>query len=473
MRQLSGQDALFLHLEKGKTPMHIGGLYFFDSETETFNLESFKQFFRERLHLTHIFRQRLLEVPMDMGHPFWVDDPDFDLDNHIKHIDLGGKASMADLAALAGEVHSKKMDRNKPLWENTFITGFDIPGYSKNAFAMIANVHHAAIDGGSGVEIMASLLSMSEEPFKPKQPKEPWSPKPLPSAMGLIAKSYGGSLDSPKKFFNFVKNTAAKAFDVKEEIAKNLIEAPTTPFSAPTSLLNEPINGKKVIGAVDISLKEVKKLKNTVPGATVNDVLLAVCSGGIRKYLVKRGRLPMKDLVAMCPISVRQQGEKGEMGNKVSAMLVKLGTSESDPIERMKIVNQNTRNSKTYSKAMPADQIMEFVPSEVASMAGRVYLKMGLSKIHRPFFNLVITNVPGPPIPLYMNRFKMKGLYGLGATLDWMGVMMVIFSYAGNISLTITADEGVVPDMPVFTESLRESLSELQDAVATMAQGGH
>lgn len=469
MRQLSGQDALFLHLEKDKTPMHIGGLYIFDSEKEQFELESFKQFFRERLHLTHIFRQRLLEVPMDMGHPFWVDDPDFDLDNHIKHIDLGGEATMKELSDVAAKVHSKQMDRSKPLWENTFVTGFKIDGYSHNAFAMIANVHHSAIDGGSGVEIMASLLSMSEEPFKPKQPKEAWAPKPLPSAMGMIAQSYGGSLDSPKKFFQFVKNTASKAFDVKDEITKNLIAAPTTPFSAPTTLLNAPINGKKAIGAVDISLKEVKALKNTIEGATINDVLLAVCAGGIRKYLIKRGRLPMKDLVAMCPMSVRQADEKGSMGNKISAMLVKLGTTESDPLERLKIVNQNTRSSKAYSKAVPADKIMEFIPSEVASMAGRVYLKMGLSKIHRPFFNLVITNVPGPPIPLYMNRFKMQGLYGLGATLDWMGVMIVIFSYAGNISLTITADEGVVPDMPVFTESLRESLKELQEAVAEQA----
>ncbi|MGB1217281.1 MAG: WS/DGAT domain-containing protein [Saprospiraceae bacterium] len=209
----------------------------------------------------------------------------------------------------------------------------------------------------------------------------------------------------------------------------------------------------------------IKKIKNAVPGATVNDVLLAICAGGLRKYMVKHGRLPLKNLVGLAPISVRKEDEKGDMGNRISAMLIDLATNEVDPIRRLEAMVLNTKASKVSSKALPADQIMEFVPSEVAALAGRAYMQLGLSQLHNPFFNLIVTNVPGPPIPLYMNGYKLQRIYGLGAAMDGLGLMMIIFSYAGVISLSATADANVMENMDLYMSLLRDSYEDLYDAV--------
>lgn len=468
MQQLSGQDSLFLYLETEKTPMHVGGVYIFDSETKTFDFEETKRFFEERLHLSRIFRQRLVEVPMDAGHPFWVEDPNFKLDDHISHQELKGEGKLRDLGSLCAKLFSQPLQRDRPLWEIVFITGLKEPHLSPNAFAMFAKIHHAAIDGGSGVEIMATILSMTEQPFVPAPPETPWKPERIPTAAELVAKSYGSALGTPKKLFQFVKNTAARAIDVKKELSENLIAPPPLPMAAPKTVFNTIVSGRKQVAAIDISLSIIKKIKNAVPGATVNDVLLSVCAGGLRKYLVRTGRLPMKNLVAMAPISVRQEEETGAMGNKISAMLVDLATNTADPLQRLREINANTRSSKTFSKAIPADQIMEFVPSQLAATAGRVYLKMGLSKLHNPFFNLVITNVPGPPIPLYLNGFKMKNIYGFGPVVHGLGLMVIIFSYAGNVSITVTSDEEITADVHELTEFMRESMNELYESTSSV-----
>ncbi len=470
MRQLSGQDAMFVFLESSKTPMHIGGLYILDSPGRPFDFNSFKEFFQERLHLSNIFRQRLVEMPLDLGAPFWADDPDFDINHHLFHVALpkpGGRRELADLAAMH---YNPPLDRSRPLWKVTFITGLNLEELSDDAFALLIQVHHAAIDGKSGVAIMASILSMTEEPFLPPPPEKPWKPKKLPNMAELLTSSYGKRFKKPKKFLNLIKDTASKQKEMGKELAKGLMKPPPRPLMAPKTFMNVPSSGHKKFGAIDIPLKDIKKIKNAVEGATVNDVLLSVCAGGLRKYMIKHGRLPIKNLVGLAPVSVRKEDEAQDQGNRISAMLFDMATNEVDPLERLKALRKHTRASKEYSKALPADQIMEFVPSEVAALAGRLYLRMGLSQLHNPFFNLIITNVPGPPIPLYMNRYKLQRLYGLGAAMDGLGVMIIIFSYAGMISLSITADTNAIEDMEVFTGFLREAYNELHEAVEELAE---
>ncbi len=465
MRQLSGQDSMFVFLESAKTPMHIGGLYILDSPNKKFDFESFKTFFEERLHLSHIFRQRLVEVPLDLGAPFWVDDPDFDIEHHVFHVALPAPGGRKELAQLAATLYNPPLNRSRPLWKATFITGLQMEEFSENAFAFLVQVHHAAIDGKSGVEIMATILSMTEENFNPPPPKKPWKPKKLPNIAELITESYGKAMSKPKKFFDLIKDTGSKQKELRKEIGKNLMKLGPRPLEAPKTFMNVPMSGKKIFGAIDIPLSDIKLIKNAVEGATVNDALLAICAGGLRKYMIEHGRLPLKNLIGLAPVSVRKDDEKGDMGNRISAMLFDLATNEVNPLKRLQMVRKNTRASKTYSQALPADQIMEFVPTEIAAMAGRLYLRMGLSKLHNPFFNLIITNVPGPPIPLYMNGYKMQRLYGLGAAMDGLGLMIIIFSYAGHISLSVTADKAALEDMEVFTEFLRMSYEELKEAV--------
>ncbi len=465
MRQLSGQDSMFVFLESNKTPMHIGGLYIFDSPGKRFELKDFKDFIEERLHLSHIFRQRMMEMPLDMGTPFWVDDPDFDIDHHIFHVALPQPGDRKELVKLAANLYSPPLDRSRPLWKATVITGLNLEELSEDAFAVLIQVHHAAIDGKSGVEIMASLFSMTEEPFTPPPPEKPWKPSKLPNMAELFAESYGKRIKKPKKFLELIKDTNAKQKELKKELGKDLMQLPPRPMAAPKTFMNVPMSGKKTFGAIDIPLKEIKSIKNAVEGATVNDVLLSVCAGGLRKYMIKHGRLPIKNLIGLAPVSVRKADEQGDMGNRISAMLFDMATNEVDPLKRLESLRKHTRTSKTYSQALPADQIMEFVPSEVAAMAGRLYLRMGLSKLHNPFFNLIITNVPGPPIPLYLNKFKLQRMYGLGAAMDGLGLMIIIFSYAGTISLSVTGDTNALTDMEFFTSCLREAYNELNEAV--------
>lgn len=466
MRQLSGQDAMFVFLESAKTPMHIGGLYILDTPGKPFDLDNFKEFISERLHLSHIFRQRLVEMPLDMGNPFWADDPDFNIDHHIFHVALPAPGGKREFANLAATHYNPPMDRTRPLWKVTAITGLKYDGLSEDAFGLLIQVHHAAIDGKSGVEIMASLCSMTEEPFTPPAPKKPWKPKKLPKLTDMMTQNYGKRIKKPGKLLDFIKDTSTKQKELRKELGKGLMKMPPKPLAAPKTFMNVAMSGKKTFGAIDIPLKEIKVIKNSVEGgATVNDVLLSVCAGGLRKYMIKHGRLPLKNLIGLAPVSVRKEDEKGDMGNRISAMLFDMATNEIDPIKRLKSLRANTRTSKTYSQALPADQIMEFVPSEVAAMAGRLYLRMGLSKLHNPFFNLIITNVPGPPIPLYMNRYKIQRLYGLGAAMDGLGVMIIIFSYAGMVSLSVTADTNAIEDIEFFSDCLRNSYDELKEAV--------
>ncbi len=475
MQQLSSQDALYVYLETPKMPLHIGGLYIFGIEdgSKEFDFQDFKNYLKERLHLSRIFRQRLVEVPMHLGKPFWVDDPDFDLDHHLFHVALPKPGNLRTLANLAAQIYNPPMDKSRPLWKLTFVTGLDsIEGLpTKDAFGMIAQVHHSMIDGKSGVEIMNAILHLGPTPPKVRPPKEEWKPERIPTGVELMTRSYGNALSTPLKFFNFVKDAAPKAFDVAKELSSEILKLPTFKTTAqktgnvPKTRFNVPVTGRKIFGATDIPLSQIKAVKNKVEGATVNDVLLAACGGALRRYLLEKEELPEDSLVAVSPISIRAKDEQGKMGNRISAMWVALATDTKNPLKRLKRICKKTKASKAVGKAIEADKIMEFVPSEVAALASRLYTKMGVSEKHKPFFNLIITNVPGPPIPLYMNGFRLLNHYGFGAVFDGIGMMIVIFSYAGNVSICVTSCEEIIPDIKTLTNYIRTEMNALSEAL--------
>ncbi len=447
--------------------MHIGAIYIFapDDPKQAFNFADFKDFMRERLHLSKVFRRRLVEVPMNLGRPFWVEDPDFNLDNHMLHIALPKPATRRGLANLAAQFYNPQLDRTRPLWRMVFITGLegmeDVP---PNAVAALVQVHHANIDGVSGAEIMASVFDFAAEPRKVPPPKEAWEPELIPSYKELIARSYAETVSAPAKVFNFIRDTGSNLIEVAKMSADKAMAPPSVPMSAPKTILNVPVTANKIFGAVDLSLERVKKVKNAV-GAKVNDVVLSICASALRRYLIEKEALPKKSLVAMAPISIRGKKEAGTEGNRISGMLVGLATDEEDPLDRLMKVTENARRSKIYSKATPVDQIVELIPSEVGALASRFYTQLGLSNLHRPFFNLVITNVPGPPFPLYMNGFRLYNHYGLGVTFEGIGLMIVVFSYAGTLSICATSCESIMPDIHDFAQYIRSGLEELEERI--------
>ncbi len=467
MQQLSALDSWFLHLENARMPMHIGAVYIFapTDESKEFDFPQMKEFMRERLHLSPVFRRRLVEVPMNMGRPFWINDPEFNLDAHMLHVALPKPASMSALAKLATQFYNPQMDRSRALWRMVFITGLEgIPNLPKNAFAALVQIHHANIDGVSGAEIMAAVFDMTAKARKIAPPDEAWVPDEIPSMRDLIAQSYVGTKDTPSKLYSFIKNTTSSIFDVAKETMNNVLPTPPMVMSAPKTILNVPVTASKIFSAIDVPLSQVKKIKSAA-GVKVNDVVLSICSFALRKYLLEKEALPNKSLVAMAPVSLRSKSEEGDMGNRISGMLVSLATNEEDPVERLMKVHESSKGSKVYSKAAPVDKIVELIPSEVGALATRFYTQMGLSNLHRPFFNVIITNVPGPPIPLYMNGYQVMNHYGLGVTFEGIGLMIVVFSYAGTLSICATSCECIMPDIHKFTAYMREGLLELEEGL--------
>lgn len=467
MQQLSGLDATFLYMENPRTPMHIGGVYIYalPESGEGFVFDSFLQFFESRLHLSRVFRQRIVEAPLHMGHPYWIEDADFDLENHLSVVGVPEPGTLESLMELAANFYSRPLDRTKPLWEIVFVTGLEkIKGLPKGAFAMVSKVHHAAIDGGSGVEIMGALHDLQVEPRIVKPPEEAWEGERVPTGLELVARSYGKAVGTPLRLLKFVSNTVGGAIDVAAEIVKNRISSPPFPFSAPPTFFNTTVTSHKTFSGESLSLDRIKALRKALPGATVNDIVLAICSGSLRNYLLEREELPEKPLVAMAPISVRKESQKKAAGNQVSAMLVSLATTEADPLKRLEMIRESAGGSKVYSKALGANQIMDFVPSEVAALAARLYTRMHVAEKLDPVYNMVITNVPGPPMPLFLNRAQLISHYGLGITLDGQGLFIAVFSYAGRVFISTTSCREIMPDLRKLTMGFKAALLELEVA---------
>ena len=465
MKQLSLIDSMFLYAEDARMPMHIGSLYIMASDEEKeFNLDEFKQFFEERLHLTPVFRRRLIETPLNIGRPYWINDPDFNLDNHISHIALPKGGTRADLLKLVSQIYSQPLDRTKPLWSNTVITGLDnIPSIPKNGFAIVSKVHHANIDGMSGAEIQKATFDLSSTPRKIEPPTEPFKAEALEKIPALIARDYAKQMmKTPEKMIGFFKSSSeAVGSLVKSGLSpKDMGKAVFKPM-APQSLFNKSVTPNKSFGIIDFPIAKVKKVKD-LAGVKVNDVMLAICGGGMRKYLLEKKELPQRSLVAGVPVSLRTKEQQSDMGNQVTMMQVALGTTEADSLQRLKKISEDTKSSKVIARAAPVSKIAELIPSSVAAAAAKVYTRNGALTKYALFQNVVITNVPGPRMPLYIAGFRIVYHYGLGITVENMGLMITIFSMENNVSITLTACQKLVPDVQKLADYIKEELSNLE-----------
>ncbi|HET8705907.1 MAG TPA: wax ester/triacylglycerol synthase family O-acyltransferase [Pseudomonadales bacterium] len=468
MQQLSGLDSSFIYLETPRTPMNIGGIYIFDGHTPSglMTYERFKEHIRSRLHVARAFRQRLVDVPMNLDFPYWIDDPDFELDLHLPHVGLPQPGDHQALMKLAADIFSRPLDRARPLWEITFVDGLEkVEGVPKNAFATICKIHHAAVDGVAGEEILSALLDVFPKP-RVVEPTDNWNPPDqVPSEIDMIGKTYASALRSPFQFAKLVRKTGRM---LGTSIATRLtarFRNPPMILSAPKSCFDATLSAQRVVDGTQLSLERIKRIKNAVPGATVNDVVLAICSGALRKYLLDKEALPENSLVSLAPISIRSLDEKGDAGNRISGMLVSLATDEPDPLARVLRIHESTRGAKEYNKAVEAEKLMDYLPSATFSLAVRLYTRWHLSDKHNPFFNLVTTNVPGPQIPLYLDGSKLLTQIGIAPIFDGMGLSIVIMSYAGNIGIGAISCKTLMPDLPVLISHIETATAELEQAL--------
>ncbi len=464
LHEMTGLDAAFLYLETPNAPMHVGGLSILEG---TLTFEALRAHLQARLHLVHVLTRRLVHMPMGLDKPLWIDDPDFNLDWHLHHTALPRPGDWRQLRRLCSRIFSQPLDRSRPLWEMVFVEGLDeIPQIPPGSVAVINKIHHACIDGMSGTDIVGMLFDLTVEPREiPPAPERRVAP--LPSDLELLGHAAMSIAARPKKLPRLLADAAA-AVGGAAALAKASPETPPTlPFGAPPTPLNRPITSERCWNVALLELDRVKRLKRAV-GCTVNDVVLAICAGALRRYLDDKGALPTEPLVTMVPVSTRTAAEKNTMGNQVSAMFLQLATDVADPVERLRQIHRNAAVGKTYQGAVRAKRLIEateFVPFGLAAQAARAYSRSQLADHHKPIFNCVITNVPGPQVPLYLAGSQLLAQMGSAPILDGMGLMLAVTSYNGVLAITATSSPSVMPDLDAFTRMLWESANELEAAI--------
>jgi diacylglycerol O-acyltransferase / wax synthase len=471
MEQLSGQDASFVYLETPTTPMHIGSVGIYDPSTAPGGFVRFKDILahiESRLDKARSFRQKLVRVPFDLDHPYWIDDPDFDLEYHVRHIALPKPGDWRQLCIQVARLHARGMDMNKPLWEFNIVEGLDnIPGLPPGCFALVAKVHHAAIDGMSGVELSAAVHDIEPKPVE-RGVKSSWKGENEPAVTEMLMRTWMNSITQPVRFAKTLAQTVPGAARLIRDVAGGDVSLKGAKM-APQTLLNGKVSSHRVWDGAIFQLADIRAIKDRVEGATVNDVILTIIGGGLRQYLLGRKNLPNESLTAMAPISVRAEGEKEALGNLVSAMLVQLGTDIDDPMERLRYVRDTTVNSKAMTNAVGARTLTDysqFLPSALAGLAARLYSRLGAANMHSPVFNVVATNVPGPRVPLYFAGAKMVRMMGTGPIFDGMGMINAIYSYGPEIAIAFTSDRDMVPDPANYAQALRDSFEALLHAKA-------
>jgi len=462
MESISGLDATFLYAETPTSPMHIGSVAIIEGSLD---FKTFKENLESKIHQIPKFRQRLVSIPFSIDYPYWVDDPNFNINLHLQRIALPKPYGWQELRTMASSIFSEHLDRSRPLWSMAFVEGIEgIDQVPKGSTALISKVHHVAIDGMAGSSIMSVLFDMSDKPSPLKAPR-PYKAKPLPNEIQMLRKSATTFAKKPLKFPKIIREAVSSTMKAGFITRSQLVDLPTAPFTAPKTSLNGIISAERKWNTAIISLERVKALKN-IMGTTVNDVILAVCSGALRKYFLDKNKLPEKSLVAMVPISTRAAAtDEKTSGNKVSMMLVQLATEVKDSIERLETIHSNTTKGKTYQGAIGAKaltSLAESVPFGVASQAARVYSRFNLSNLHKPVFNVTITNVPGPPIPLYCRGHKLHSIMGTAPIIDGMGMIITIYSYDGRITISPTSDAKSMPDLNTFTNYILDSANELE-----------
>ncbi|MDJ0848529.1 MAG: wax ester/triacylglycerol synthase family O-acyltransferase [Myxococcota bacterium] len=466
MQQLSGMDASFLYFEQPNAPMHIGSFAIYDQSTAPGGKVTFKGILgnvERRLHLARCFRQKVVGVPLDFDHPYWIEDADFDLEFHIRHIALPKPGDWRQLCIQVARLHSRPLDLSKPLWEMYVIEGLDnVDGVPAGSFAVLTKIHHAAIDGVSGAEMTAAIHDLEPDAV-PELPKRPWVAERDPSFLELAIRTWANNIRQPFRFVRVMRRTLpsiARVMRGNEDELEPAEEVPRTRF-------NGVVSPHRVVEGRNFSLQDIRDIRKRVPGATVNDVVLTICAGALRRYLEHHRELPRESLVAMAPINVRSEEEAGTAGNRVSAMSVTLYTNVADPIERLEQVRQGTKRSKATAEAIGArtmTDISQVMPGSLSGLAARLYSRLGLANRVRPFLNTVITNVPGPQIPLYFTGAQMVALHGMGPVMDGMGLIHPVFSCSGRISIAATACRKQMPDPGFYADCLQASFDELYTA---------
>lgn len=464
MQQLSGMDAAFLALETPAVTGHVGGLAILDpaQAPEPLTLERLSMLISERLHLVPLLRRRLIEVPFGLDQPYWTDDPDFDLEFHIRELALPSPGNDQQLCEQISRLHSRALDRARPLWEMYLISGL-----AGGRLAVYTKIHHAAIDGAAGAELMTTLLDLTREGREFTDVPE-YRPDPLPSRAGLLARAAVTAGSHPRRAVRVTTNLirfAPTLAQMAKPFVQGLInrgEVDGGSFTAgvgqaPPTILNQPITAHRRFAVRTISLDEVKEIKNAV-GVTVNDVFVGLCSAALRRWLQDHDDLPEAPLVAMLPVALKAAREGDTPGNRVSAMFAPIPTNVEDPIGRLKVANDATTVAKAQQAALPdglIDDVTGFIAPALAARAARLASSLSITSRTHPL-NVVLSNVPGANIPVYLAGCDVIYYYPVSVIVEGVGLNITVQSYNGGLHFGLIACRELVPDLERMADYIVE-----------------
>ena len=466
MKALSGVDGAFLHLETPETPMHVGSLHLFDLPSGyagDFH-DDIKRQMRKRLHLAPVFTRRLAPMPLQLANPVWVEEDRVDLDYHVQRLTLPCPGTQAQLEDCAGELHSQLLDRSRPLWRLAVIDGLE-----SGQVAYYIKVHHAVLDGQAGVLLAQALFDITPQPRRIARGKAQPAEHPGLAALAAAAlKHDAGQYIKLVRHLPDVVKTLAGLFgaapgQAKGQLGQNFSFGPKTP-------LNVPITGERGFAALSIPLDTLKQLA-AAHDAKLNDIVLALCGGALRRYLAQHGGIPKKPLIASMPISLREAGNT-EYTTQATLSLVNLNTQIADPVKRLRAIRDAVGAVKALAKrakgVIPTDFPSIGVPWLLHGLAS-LYGRSGIAGAIPPIANVVISNVPGPQVPLYAAGARMATYWPLSIAEHGIGLNITVMSYAGAMGFGFTTARSAVPDARKLSAALLAALEELVAASAPAA----
>ncbi len=478
MQQLTGLDAAFLAMETSSVFGHVGSVCVLDTSTapEPLTLERLTALIADRLHLIPPFRRRLVEVPFGLDQPYWIEDPGFDIEYHVRELALPSPGDDKQLAEQAARLHARPLDRDRPLWELYLIHGL-----SGGRLAIYTKVHHAAIDGVSGNDILSAVLDLTPE-GRPVEAPPPWRCDVKPGSLQMLARSAvslsGHPVRAARIGYDLWRSVPALAagpglpsLAAVDRLLRRSSNSAVLPGSgglrAPATPFNKAISPHRRWAFCTVPLAEVKAVKNR-HGGTVNDVVMALSTGALRRWLIDHDALPDAPLVAAVPVSIRTEAQKGTAGNQVSTMIAPLPTQLGDPLARLQACQTAMRAAKEQHGALPATllaDIGQFAMPALAGQAARLAARVRLLERINPF-NLFISNVPGPDLRLFYGGCRLLAYYPLSAIADGQGLNITVMSLDGGMHFGLIADRELVPDLDAMAGYLAEELALLQGAAA-------
>lgn len=473
MQQLSAQDAQFLYMETNKSLSQVTSVGIFDPSTAPNGEVRFKQIIehvQSRLHTSPIYKRRIYHVPLELDYPYWIEDEHFDIEYHIRHGRLPHPADWRQLCIHLARFHSRPLDMQRAPWEMYVIEGLDnVASVPKGSYAIATKIHHAAADGMAIAHFFGGLYDMDVQgtPVMPVEQKITSKRYEKPSSAQMAIRSMINTARSPVKIVDtLLRNAPAIVQEARKKISA---EQESAKRSVPVTRFNLETSPHRVFDATNFPLSDFKPVRALSEGSTINDVVLAVCSGALRKYLIHHKELPAESLRAFCPVNVRpKDGGDATPGNNISTMSPSLCTDIVDPVERLRAIHQETKHQKAAKKGLSArlmTDVTRHVPASTQLLAARM---LASSEMAGRMTNLCISNVPGPAVEVYMNGAKLIRAMGLGPLGDRMGLFIAVTSYNGVMSFNPTSCRRTMPDIELFIQCIRESFAELKAEAAKL-----